>query len=748
MSSRWRTGRLGLAAALALLPGLLAWALLRPDAAPPARTAGDGARRETLGARPVRTSRTATAPAPATGEAAPLATSSVAPTTSTAVRAWLWRDGVRGPGSILATRLARSGEPVGATVTLMADAEGRLDATPLTDGWWRLAPPDPDDSLRAGHFEEDPTVPATRSWAVVPWGSAGEGPDGYWEAHERRPERPLTVVAWSPLRVHGQVVDDATGAGIPGAWLELERRPVRLSAGPDGRFDHRVPRHACRWFEAVLAGASGYTCAGAQLLEHQRGELLVVRLQRGGLGVEGVVVDDADQPVEARVSVSFRTGPKSRLRSSVVTGPDGRFRFDGIPSGGGLGPRCTRVSVKATAGEAQGERSHDLLPGGARPVRLVVRRPAKLAIQLRSADGASMEDLYARRVDPVSGRSIQTVVQVHPIYLSYYDSDDEGTLVAVEVGALGRLPRRVVARLPVAAPIDVPLSHGDGGTIDGIVLLTGGGPAVEALVWAEWSGPPVPVPELRAGEHVVQELTSGRSCVRTDERGVFSFAGLPVGARFDLEAKGPRSALRARRAGVTPGERIELVLPHTSAAPRLELRVLAAESGERLPPPLRVAQEYLADEGDQVVYEWVDQDDREIAEHGRLGLPVDRRVRLWISAAGRVPAGPFEVHAVVGTRVELGDLRLARAGQVELSIGGWPPLPIERLRARWRDPDGRAREAKGPPEERWTLDGLAPGPTELEVEALYRGEVVRRAKVAVAVRAGETAHATVDLGGD
>lgn len=43
---------------------------------------------------------------------------------------------------------------------------------------------------------------------------------------------------------------------------------------------------------------------------------------------------------------------------------------------------------------------------------------------------------------------------------------------------------------------------------------------------------------------------------------------------------------------------------------------------------------------------------------------------------------------------------------------------------------------------------MAPGSAELEVEALFGREVVRRAKVTVAVRAGETTRAAVDLGGD
>ena len=135
------------------------------------------------------------------------------------------------------------------------------------------------------------------------------------------------------LRV--EVTDESGTIPLPGAtvvlrWTDADRRPVRTSAGSDGRWSVCAPRDAR---EAVLWAEFGEGSSEEAAVSLAAGETLEVRL-RVPLGsvptgrLVGRVYDVAtgDPVATAAVSVAGRTGEAESDRR-------GRFRLSGVPVG-------------------------------------------------------------------------------------------------------------------------------------------------------------------------------------------------------------------------------------------------------------------------------------------------------------------------------------------------------------------------------------------------------------------------------
>lgn len=715
--------RLGLVAVAALCAALLVRVLARSDE-PPAARPGGAARTERPKSAETRAPRSSPSPA----AVASAATAAPTSCSETRLQAWLWRDGALGPGRLRATRVAADGS-AGQTLEVVADADGRLlDLRALAPGWWRLAPEEPRARVWA-HFVGPGDLRAEgeldAATVLVPWGVMGPAPADGAIGAPQRPDAVLLVLLESPVLLQGCVVDDATGGPVAGATVRFAYAGGALPLDAGGRFAELAPVDRLRG-QLLVAEAPGWTTNWLEVSPQTRGEL-VLRLRRGGLALKGAVVDVAGAPVAAVVRVQVPSASASPLLVEARTGAAGSFRLDGIPAGvGHAGPRGTRLIVDVQA-EGYVFPTRELLVGPASPPeRLVLRRLVELEVRLRDGAGRPLEGYGT-----LSGH-----VDVEGATLRFAGLEDD--LVVVTLGAPGHLPRRLVARLPASGPVDVALERGPG-AVSGLVREAEGGFAEGVEVRLAWSRPAEPPPAPRRGQVVLGPGFEDRQSATTDARGAFLFPGLPGAGPFEVVVH--TSAGSPTRRDVEPGARVELELRPVSDAetePTLTVRLLAAETGAPLPPPHRLRWRALPD-GREELWELTDG-----------ATPVDPvAFRAWLEVPGRVPAGPLDLEAAPGARLELGEVRLVRAGSVQLSVAGWPAPPIDRLRLRWRDPDGRAREAHAPAEERWTLDGLAPGRATLELAALGAGgEAVRSAKVVIDTRAGETTNATVDLGGD
>lgn len=728
---------------LCVAAALLAVASLWPDESTPSAGAGARPPRDDVPPEePVAAllpSAGVTAPGEVVRAGAPSSTASI----STGL---LLRDGEPGAGRVLASRLDDHGALAGEVVELAADDAGCLDLTALSPGWWRVESAVPNDTILGLWSRRLPPRKVTGHHDAMLLGWKVTDSPAFASSLELivDPASDVTdvlcVFVASPVQIRGRVIDDATEAPISAAHVDVVRdREVRASSAvaPDGSFSLRL-RPSELVGAHLVARAAGWGSACGWRVD--AAEELTLRLRRGALTLEGRVVDVNGDGASATVQVAV-SDDRGNLWLPGTSGPDGRFRIEGVPVGrGGLGPRCTRVTVEARTKDAFGRRSH-VLPAG-QPLEVVVRRPAALTVFPLDADGESLGwSARAGELELLEPRDDQDVKPM-AIYaegprLEWSGWDD--TVVTVMVSASGHLPRRLVTRLPMA-PIRSRLERGSG-IVRGVVVDPTGRPIAKAGLELEWIGAPGPVPStVRRGEVLELPGTSGRWSLSTDDEGAFTFDGLPAGGRFSVTAGGGDS-LPERRDDVSDGAVLQLVLaprpPHAPVAFTLQVR--EAATGAAVSDELRVR----IDRGSATTA-------RRLAP-GSPGFSLEEAgpCRLQVLGAGWVPSSVFEVDVVLGTTVELGHVPLARAGSLRLAIGGWPAAPVALLRARWHDPDGRAREATSAAETEWLLEGVAPGSVTLQLEAVEPGgTVVRRVVLHAEARVGQVTAVAVDLGGD
>ncbi|MBI4575189.1 MAG: carboxypeptidase regulatory-like domain-containing protein [Planctomycetes bacterium] len=304
------------------------------------------------------------------------------------------------------------------------------------------------------------------------------------------------------------VVRDGRGQPVGGATVEgvdpasPERALATATTGPDGayrleglgaagsdvRLRVRAPRRAPAWREArTLAD----------------GPVDVDLVLEDGLALEGTVVGEGGVAVaEAQVEIVAWTDghlPSDPCRT-VRADAAGRFLFDDLGDSWYL--------VRAQAPGHLPSVAEPARPG-ARGVELRLRRPARLAVQVRSSEEgvllgeARVVFRWGPYVDRRSGRSL----------------DGDGRL---ELGDLEPGPLHLLIFHPRSATLERELELSPSGTNLDLVLEAGG--AIEGVV-RDGAGVPVATNVWRF--HPEVEVPS--DWAPTDDEGRFRLEGLPVG---------------------------------------------------------------------------------------------------------------------------------------------------------------------------------------------------------------------------
>jgi protocatechuate 3,4-dioxygenase beta subunit len=363
----------------------------------------------------------------------------------------------------------------------------------------------------------------------------------------------------------GLVRDAATGkpiarASVGEGWEPFHRRVETDANGAFKLGDVDIAPN-----EAFAAHAQGYLPASAQSDGSGRVEFALVRAR----SVAGLVVDPDGRPVAGARVYLRGFGPRYERRSrrsgrpSTMTGPDGRFRLDGIG--------YEEIALAAFArGWAPGEEGPIRLPA-AEQARVQLRPGFSVAGVVRDRDGRPAPGIrvrLTRQYDPRGTPGYRWAPEIRT---------DEPVTFTDEKGKFrigGALPgkHRVIAMGPSHGWVVADVEGQAGGEVDGIVLALGGG-AIEGTFR---DGRGRPVPDGRVSAFGPKDTQQARTrTIDLDGRGRFRIAGLAEG-RYDVHGF---SSLG--RAGPLPdvpvGARdLRLVLPKTS---RLRGEVVSAVDG-------------------------------------------------------------------------------------------------------------------------------------------------------------------------
>jgi hypothetical protein len=212
--------------------------------------------------------------------------------------------------------------------------------------------------------------------------------------------------------IEGRVLDEG-GAGLPGATVAVEVEgvfdPYETTTGEAGAYRiGGLPGASAR----VLARRAGHAPGESPLLPLTAGEVLRgvdIALARGAR-VEGrVVLPNGSAAGRAKVTLLDRD---ARIAGTAGAGPDGRFAFEDVRSGG---------SYRLTAS----------FPGhldAESPFVLVMAGPVPLEVTLELGRGAG--GIFGRVVDaegrPVPGARVETPRPADPERRMHAIADDEG----------------------------------------------------------------------------------------------------------------------------------------------------------------------------------------------------------------------------------------------------------------------------------------------------------------------------------
>jgi 5-hydroxyisourate hydrolase-like protein (transthyretin family)/protocatechuate 3,4-dioxygenase beta subunit len=319
-------------------------------------------------------------------------------------------------------------------------------------------------------------------------------------------------------------------ANLPRYLRMLDERPeLELETDSDGEGNFRFEHLPAGRFD-LLVRADGYaphTQRGITIEGGQRPtDLGAVTLERGS-GLEGVVVDDDDRPVEG-ATVAARPPSAAGIRADALdaltdpkdvheatTGRDGRFSLSGLTTGESVDVTARRQGyVPATLARVEVPSSE--------PLRFALEPAARVTGRVLSDDGAPVAaaTVTARPADAalpaaLSGRTAMT--------------DTEGSFVLDDLAA-GKLSLAAVAKDYLASEArvldiaegrgvdDVELTLHRGATVEGTVLTYEGKPATSARVVLRRNNNP---------ERMLEIEVAGS--VRTDGDGRYYLEGVPLG---------------------------------------------------------------------------------------------------------------------------------------------------------------------------------------------------------------------------
>jgi hypothetical protein len=343
--------------------------------------------------------------------------------------------------------------------------------------------------------------------------------DGRWSSGTLRlsepSPRPLVITLEPPVVAEGRVLDRETRKPLARAlvWSAGEP-PVSALTDPEGRFRLVVPFSP----EVRLsARAAGYREIQGKIASRAGTRIL---LRRGGdtgqATLEGRVVDPEGNPLQG---VSIRTLNASGPEGETLTGPEGEFTVDGLPSGA---PVTLRASHRGYAPST--------LPG------IIVPSPEPLKIILRPS-----LRITGRVVDesgePVAGASVllseETAIQL----TTGGQSDAQGRF-ALEDLKPGKL--RLAALAPGFLRTDMDgLTLEPGGGVENLEVALRRGATIEGRVLAP-DGSPAPgakVALVLEGRGSAFGM-AGRPEAVADEEGQYRLEGVAEGPHAVTAAKG------------------------------------------------------------------------------------------------------------------------------------------------------------------------------------------------------------------
>lgn len=203
------------------------------------------------------------------------------------------QDGKPVAGAEAMTSLPK-GEGVMEMVTSATDAQGNYELAGLPQGEYQVG---------VNHR----TLYAEESYANVPAGSEG-----------------VDFVLYPKPRVAGRVLDSKTGNPIQGCRLRDQTREQAVS-GAQGDFEWYLARPGLLDIAAEMPGYASHT-QRLDLMDGQSAEDLVIRLEPGGVILEGEVMDQAGNPV---AGAQIREGIYDVFHPSFMAGAGGLAVSDG-----------------------------------------------------------------------------------------------------------------------------------------------------------------------------------------------------------------------------------------------------------------------------------------------------------------------------------------------------------------------------------------------------------------------------------
>jgi protocatechuate 3,4-dioxygenase beta subunit len=182
--------------------------------------------------------------------------------------------------------------------------------------------------------------------------------------------------------VNGVIVDQASGKGIPRAYVQATARKgedrAAANAGPDGRFAFELPPGDYR----LTTSAEQYANDDSELSVAEGGASGIRLELSRGLLLEGKLVDLSGRPAP-RINLVARAGETAPWAGTAVSMEDGSFRFEHLKP---------RAYTLAGGSAATGFAIRTGVSPGHKDVVLTLRPGGRVRLTVVEADGAPVAD--------------------------------------------------------------------------------------------------------------------------------------------------------------------------------------------------------------------------------------------------------------------------------------------------------------------------------------------------------------------